>query len=63
MQVTVEALAEQFQLVPVAETKLKPLGKLSVTVIGLLVGPAEGKFRTVRVYEPCLPTVKVAEPV
>ena len=38
-QVTMSLKSEQLQPVPVAETKLKPLGRKSVTVIGAFVVP------------------------
>ncbi len=51
VQVTVWPEAEQFHPEPVADTKLKPDGSVSVTVIIPLVA-ADPTFLTVRVYVP-----------
>jgi hypothetical protein len=47
----------QVQSVPDIETRVKPLGTVSVTVTGPTVGPAP-LFVTVTVYAPVCPCVK-----
>lgn len=56
-QVTFCPIAEQLQPVPVPETKLKPVGSVSVTAIGpeAVEGPL---LVTVMVYTPLVPTRK-----
>lgn len=58
VQVTVCPDAEQVQFVPVPETKLSPVGKLSVTISGpdAVDRPL---FVRLRVYVPFCPTVKL----
>ena len=57
VQVTVWPTAEQVQPLPVPETKLKPVGSVSVTVIVPMV-LAEPMFVAVTVYVPFTPIVK-----
>src|SRR5205085_3395796 len=58
VQVTFCPLAAQFQFVPVPETKLKPVGSVSVTVIVPVVLHAP-TLVTFSVYVPFVPTVKL----
>lgn len=57
VQVTLCLTAEQLQPVPVAETKLRPAGNVSVTVITPVVRPAP-TFETSNMYTPVLPALK-----
>jgi hypothetical protein len=55
VHVTVEPLAPQVHPVPVPDTKLMPVGRLSVTVTGPYVAPLP-VLETVIVYLPFWPT-------
>jgi len=59
VQVTVWPTAPQVHPVPVAETKPRPVGNVSVTVTVPVVGSDPVEFATVIVYTPFEPTVKL----
>src|SRR2546425_7107066 len=59
-QVTTWFEAEQLQPTPVAELKLSPAGKVSITVMRSVVGlVAVAAFLTVMVYCPVVPMAKL----